>query len=101
MTDAPARDDALEVTRLTAGYGRVQVVTDVNLRVEPGEVVALVGRNGAGKTTSLMAVAGLRYGPGGGTVRIGGVDVTGRSPSDIVAAGFKLVPEGRRLFREM
>jgi branched-chain amino acid transport system ATP-binding protein len=94
-------DEALEVTGLSAGYGRVQVVSDVTLRVEPGEIVAVVGRNGAGKTTSLMAIAGLRYGAGGGTVRIAGVDASGLSPSAIVAAGFKLVPEGRRLFREM
>jgi branched-chain amino acid transport system ATP-binding protein len=94
-------DDALVVTGLRAGYGRVQVVNDVSFRVDPGEIVAVVGRNGAGKTTSLMAVAGLRYGGSGGTVRICGVDASSMTPNQVVRAGFKLVPEGRRLFRDM
>src|SRR4051794_13128678 len=93
--------EALQVEGLAAGYGRVQVVFDISFTVEPGEMVAMVGRNGAGKTTTLVAIAGLRYGPGAGTVRIGEVDVSAASPNQIVRSGVKLVPEGRRLFRDM
>jgi branched-chain amino acid transport system ATP-binding protein len=93
--------EILEVSGLSASYGRVQVVNDVGFTVGPGEMVAMVGRNGAGKTTSLSAISGLRYGHGGGTVRVGSVDVSHASPSAVVLAGMKLVPEGRRIFREM
>jgi len=93
--------EALVVNGLQAGYGRVQVVFDVSFELEPGEMVAMVGRNGAGKTTSLSAIAGLRYGGGGGTVTIAGNDVSAATPNAIVQAGVKMVPEGRRLFREM
>lgn len=92
---------SLVVSGLKAGYGKVSVVTDVSFRVDTGEVVGLVGRNGAGKTTSLAAVAGLRYGPSGGTVHIGEDDLTGRGPHEIAGGGLKLVPEGRRIFRSM
>jgi branched-chain amino acid transport system ATP-binding protein len=93
--------EALVVDGLQAGYGRVQVVFDVSFVLEPGEMVAMVGRNGAGKTTSLSAIAGLKYGPGGGTVSIAGKDVSAATPNEIVQSGVKMVPEGRRLFREM
>lgn len=91
----------LSVKGLRASYGRVVVVSDVSFDVYSGEWVSLVGRNGAGKTTSLMAISGLRYGPGGGDVAVGGVDISRYNSHRIVAAGLKLVPEGRRLFREM
>jgi branched-chain amino acid transport system ATP-binding protein len=91
----------LTVQGLQAGYGRVSVVTDVSFEVRPGETVALVGRNGAGKTTSLAAVSGLRYGLSGGSVRIGDLDITRFAPHQIAATGLKLVPEGRRIFRAM
>jgi branched-chain amino acid transport system ATP-binding protein len=64
-------------------------------------MVALVGRNGAGKSTTLAAVAGLRYSACGGRVTLGGTDLTVATSDEIVRAGLKLVPEGRRLFREM
>ncbi len=94
-------EQGLKVTNLSAGYGRVPVVFDVSFTVAPGEMVALVGRNGAGKSTSLAAVAGLRFGPGGGQVTLDGEDLTGAASDRIVRAGLKLVPEGRRLFRDM
>ena len=97
MTGPPV----LEISALTAGYGRVQVVNEVSMSVSGGEVVAVVGRNGAGKTTTLSAVAGLRYGPTAGTVVIDGTDVSNSSAHEIVNAGLNLVPEGRRIFREM
>lgn len=92
---------SLTVSGLQAGYGRVRVVTDATFEVRAGEIVALVGRNGVGKTTSLAAVAGLRYGPVHGLVRVGSDDITTTSADRIVSRGVKLVPEGRRIFRSM
>jgi branched-chain amino acid transport system ATP-binding protein len=100
MTDTSA-SERLEVTGLSAGYGPIRVVFDVSFSVAPGELVAMVGRNGAGKSTSLLAVAGVRQGPGEGRVAIGGTDLSTASPNDRLLAGVKLVPEGRRIFREM
>jgi branched-chain amino acid transport system ATP-binding protein len=91
----------LVVEGLQASYGSVQVVFDVGFTVRPGELVAVVGRNGAGKTTSLAAIAGLRYGMGGGSVRLDGTDVSSAKAHEIVAMGLSLVPERRRIFREM
>lgn len=93
--------DVLEVTDLRAGYGRMEVVFGVSWLLTSGEVVALVGRNGSGKTTTLRATVGLRDGPFSGTVRLDGADVTRLSPSRMVEAGVVLVPEGRRVFRSM
>ncbi len=87
----------LEVAGLQAGYGRVQVLWDVDLRVDDGEVVALVGANGAGKTTLLRAVSG-QLTPSGGAVGWKGRDVAGLDPERIVELGIAHVPEGRRLF---
>jgi branched-chain amino acid transport system ATP-binding protein len=93
--------ESLRVTGLRTGYGRVAVVENASFEVCPGETVALIGRNGAGKTTSLATVAGLRYGPVSGNVTIGSTDLTGSSPHQILCAGIKLVPEGRRIFSSM
>jgi branched-chain amino acid transport system ATP-binding protein len=98
MTEDPG---PLTVSGLRAGYGRVAVVLDVSLELNTGEVVALVGRNGAGKTTSLAAICGLRYGPSGGVVRIGDKDISKLNSHDMAQCGLKLVPEGRRIFRSM
>ncbi|HZD75223.1 MAG TPA: ABC transporter ATP-binding protein [Actinomycetota bacterium] len=87
----------LEVVGLQAGYGRVQVLWDVDLRVDDGEVVALVGANGAGKTTLLRTISG-QLTPGGGAVRWKGRDVGDLDPERIVELGIAHVPEGRRLF---
>jgi branched-chain amino acid transport system ATP-binding protein len=91
----------LSISGLRAGYGRVKVVTDFTVTVAPGEVVALVGRNGAGKSTALAAAVGLRYGQAGGRVTVDGADVSNESPNAILVAGVSLVPEGRRIFRDM
>lgn len=96
---------SLVVEHLQAGYGRVPVVTDVSFQVAGGEFVAIVGRNGAGKTTSLAAIAGLRYGMAGGTARVvdqdTSVDISTATPLHAVRAGVMLVREGRRVFRDM
>ena len=91
---------ALEVRDLHAFYGESHVLQGVSLDVPDGGSVSLVGRNGAGKTTTISAVVGFVR-PRGGSVRVRGRDVTGRSPHDIAAAGVGLVPQGRRVFGDL
>jgi len=88
---------ALELSSLSAGYGRYDVVRDVSLRVAQGEAVALLGPNGAGKTTVLRSIMGLVK-HRRGTIRVEGADLS-RLPTHRIARGHAaLVPEGRRLF---
>jgi branched-chain amino acid transport system ATP-binding protein len=90
----------LVVDRVTARYGAVVALHAVSVTVAEGELVALVGPNGAGKTTLLSTVAGLLR-PSGGRVHLDGVDVTGAEPARLVRAGLALVPERRRIFRDL
>jgi branched-chain amino acid transport system ATP-binding protein len=87
----------LEAKGLCAGYGRVQVLWDVDLLVGDGEIVALVGPNGSGKTTLLRALTGM-VPIRSGTAQFGGEALQGRSIEQIVNLGISHVPEGRRLF---
>lgn len=91
---------ALEVSGLTAGYGRTTVVRDVDLLVPRGHVVALLGPNGAGKTTLLSTIAGLIR-PTGGTIAINGADCTTAPIHARVRRGLCLVPEGHGIFRRL
>jgi branched-chain amino acid transport system ATP-binding protein len=75
-------------------------VHDVSLEIPPGEVTALLGANGAGKSTLVLAIAGVLR-PTAGTVVLGELDLTRRRPERIRAAGVAVVPEGRRLLREL
>lgn len=88
----------LEIDDLTAGYGDVQVLWGIELRVEAGEIACIVGSNGAGKTTLLRTISGLTPATGG-RVRFEGADITGALPDAVLAHGIAHVPEGRRLFR--
>jgi branched-chain amino acid transport system ATP-binding protein len=90
----------LEVEGLTAYYGDFQALFGLSFQVRAAEVVALLGGNGAGKTTSLRVISGLLH-PRTGRVRFNGQDITGRSPADIVDLGIAHCPEGRQLFPEM
>ena len=93
-------DTLLEVEALEAGYGEVQVLWGVSLKAARGQFTAIVGANGAGKTTMLRAIAGT-IAPWRGRVLFEGEDVT-RVPTNVKAArGFALVPEGRQLFSAM
>jgi branched-chain amino acid transport system ATP-binding protein len=87
----------LDVDGLEASYGETQVLWDVRLEVRRGEVVALVGGNGAGKTTIMKAVSGLIR-PTSGSIRLDGDDIAGLRAEEIVAAGVAHVPEGRQVF---
>ena len=90
----------LEIRRLHAGYGEVEILRDVSLTVDAGQIVTLVGSNGAGKSTLLNAVCGILT-PRSGSVRLDGTEITGWSSEAIVACGITQVPEGRRLFPQM
>lgn len=90
----------LEIESLSAGYGDVQILWEVSLKVEDGEVVALVGSNGAGKSTLLKVISGLLR-PKGGEIRFDGQRISGLDSEVIVNRGITQIPEGRRLFPEM
>ncbi|WP_027283732.1 ABC transporter ATP-binding protein [Rubritepida flocculans] len=90
----------LEVEGLHAHYGRAHILQGVTLSAAQGEVVALLGRNGAGKSTTMKAIMGLVR-PTGGRVRFQGQDVTGREPFEIARQGLGYVPEERRIFTEL
>ncbi len=77
-------------------YGPIRAVRDVSLTVEQGEVVTLIGANGAGKTSLLRAISGLKR-PSGGKVTLAGRDVTGFSPDHLVRLGLAHAPEGRQV----
>jgi branched-chain amino acid transport system ATP-binding protein len=90
----------LEVEELSVKYGLVLAVDRVSLRVDEGELVALVGANGAGKTSTLLGISGVLDGCTG-TVVLDGVRLDTRPPQEVAAAGVVHVPEGRQLFPEM
>jgi branched-chain amino acid transport system ATP-binding protein len=87
----------LEIHGLRGGYGRVEVLRGVDLRVDAGEMVALLGSNGAGKSTLNKMVCGLCP-AWGGRVRFDGKDLSGAHYRDVVKAGLIQVPEGRKVF---
>lgn len=87
----------LSIENLAVYYGPAIALDGVSLQVEEGQIVSLIGRNGAGKTTLMKTVAGLMK-PKRGAVTFQGRNISGLTPPDIVAAGIRLVPEGRQIF---
>ncbi len=87
----------LSVTGLKAGYGDSRVLFDVGFAVNAGEMVTLLGRNGMGKTTTVLALMGI-VAPRGGEIRLDGARLDGRASYQIARAGLGLVPEGRQIF---
>lgn len=87
----------LQIQDLKVGYRRNEVIHGLDLRVDPGERVALLGANGAGKSTILKTISGLLT-PSEGSVTFDGTEIGGTSPADIVGMGVIHVPEGRRVF---
>jgi branched-chain amino acid transport system ATP-binding protein len=92
-----AVDGLLAVERLSVYYGQFRALFDVDLEVGSGEIVSIIGANGAGKSSLLKAIIG-QVDRIDGTIRFEGRDLAGRPTSSIVAEGIALVPEGRRLF---
>jgi branched-chain amino acid transport system ATP-binding protein len=90
----------LSVSGLSAHYGRAHILDEVALEVGAGEVVVLLGRNGAGKSTTMKAIMGL-VPPSGGSVRFLGREIAGREPFEIARLGLGYVPEERRIFAEL
>ncbi|WP_188259054.1 ABC transporter ATP-binding protein [Azospirillum tabaci] len=87
----------LRVANLTAAYGSSQALFGMELSVDAGEAVTLMGRNGMGKTTTIKAIMGL-VAPTGGSITFEGEEIAGRPPHRIARAGIALVPEGRQVF---
>jgi branched-chain amino acid transport system ATP-binding protein len=90
----------LKVNNLYVNYGKVQVLNDITLEVKEGEIVTLIGSNGAGKSTFLKTISGLVR-PHKGSIIFKGEDITGLPPDLIVKKGIAHVPEGRRIFTNM
>jgi len=87
----------IELRDLNAHYGKVHVLRGVNLKVQPGEAVALLGRNGVGKTTTLKTIMGL-VPPTGGTVTFNGQETSSMQPHKVPGTGIGYVPQGRGIF---
>ena len=87
----------LELTDVHVRYGNIRALQGVSLRVDTGELIALIGANGAGKTTTLRAVSGLLR-PSQGAITFDGSDLTSASTDRIVGLGISHCPEGRRIF---
>jgi branched-chain amino acid transport system ATP-binding protein len=90
----------LEVRRLNAGYGRAQVLFDLELELRAGEVAVLAGRNGAGKSTTLKAIMGL-LAPSSGEVLLEGRRIDGLEAFEVARLGLGYVPEDRRIFTDL
>jgi branched-chain amino acid transport system ATP-binding protein len=93
-----AAGNLLEVRGLATGYGDIRAVWDVSLTVRAGEMTVLLGRNGAGKSTTLRAISGLNKADSG-SITFAGKDITSTPPHRRVSAGLALVQEGKRIFR--
>lgn len=99
MTQPKTADGGSElvVESLSAGYGKIPVLREISLRILSGESVALLGSNGAGKTTFLRSISGLLK-PSSGSVKFSGLDLTGAKPHEILRRGIAHVPQGRQVF---
>jgi branched-chain amino acid transport system ATP-binding protein len=93
-------DAVLDVESIEAFYGSIQALKGISLEVHDGEIVTLIGANGAGKSTTLRSINGLVH-PRRGTIRFQGQDITHTPPHEIVRRGISQSPEGRRLFPRM
>lgn len=87
----------LEVDNIEASYGSIKALEGISLNVDEGELVAICGVNGAGKSTTLKSIAGILK-PGKGSIKFLGEDITGKKPEQITKKGIALVPEGREVF---
>jgi branched-chain amino acid transport system ATP-binding protein len=97
VAELPAGTPMLELADLRVNYGGIKALKGISLRVDRGEIVAMIGANGAGKTTTLKSIARLLP-IASGTLKFCGRDVGAVASEDLVAAGVSLVPEGRAIF---
>ena len=88
----------LEVDAINSYYGESHILFDVSLRVEEGEVVALLGRNGSGKTTTMLSIMGI-LAPRTGEIRFAGGRIDGKQPYQVAQLGVQLVPDSRRIIK--
>ena len=101
MNDAaPTPSAHLEVSDVVAGYGQIMAIKGISLRVETGEIVALIGANGAGKSTTLRTISGLIR-PRSGSITFQGRRIDRMAPHEIVRLGISQAPEGRAIFGRM
>jgi len=94
------KNTILSIRDLQVNYGGIEAVKKISFDVNEGEIVTLIGANGAGKSSTLRTIAGLVK-PAAGTINFRGDDITGRDPTATVKKGVTLVPEGRRIFPDM
>jgi len=90
----------LEVKDLAVNYGSIKAVKNISFHVDEGEIVTLIGANGAGKSTTMRTISGLIK-PAAGTITFNGTDITKANPAEIVKLGICLSPEGRQIFPEL
>ena len=90
----------LEIENLSVHYGGIEALKGISFTVEKGEIVTLIGANGAGKSTTLKSISGL-VSPSGGTIRLNGERISGLDSQQIVERGIVLVPEGRKVFSNL
>ena len=90
----------LKIEDLQVRYGGIEAVKGISFDVQQGQIVTLIGSNGAGKSSTLRTISGLVR-PSGGKITFQGEDITGKDPTQIVTQGVTLVPEGRRIFPDM
>ena len=93
-------DTILSIKDLKVSYGGIEAVKGISFDVKRGEIVTLIGANGAGKSSTLRSIAGLVR-PSGGSITFEGEDITNADPTGIVKRGITLVPEGRRIFADL
>lgn len=92
--------NVLEVKGLSVSYGGIQAVKNISFAVPKGEVVTLIGANGAGKSSTLRSIVGLVK-PSAGSILLNGKEIAGKTAENIVSQGITLVPEGRRVFSDL
>jgi branched-chain amino acid transport system ATP-binding protein len=99
-TTANAGESILELREIHTFYGSIEALKGISIDVRQGEIVTLIGANGAGKSTTLRSINGLNH-PRSGTISFQGKDITNDSPHSVVKMGISQSPEGRRLFPRM
>ena len=93
-------ESILRINDLKLNFGSIKTVKGISFDVPKGEIVTLIGANGAGKSSTLRAISGLVK-PSGGTIEFDGEDITAKDPTSIVTKGITLVPEGRKIFPDL